>query len=39
LGTRKFEGKVEALAEEIKACLATGVGSSDIKSFEILNDL
>lgn len=39
LGTRKFGGKVEALAEEIKSCLATGVGSSDIKSFEILNDL
>lgn len=39
LGTRKFGGKVGDLAEEVKACLATGVGSSDIKSFEILNDL
>ena len=31
--------KVEDLQKRVAACLATGVGSNDIKEFEILNDI
>jgi hypothetical protein len=30
---------VDKLVKEVQACLRSGVGSNDIKSFEILNDL
>lgn len=39
MGVRSFRGNVDKLVEEIRTCLRTGVGSSDLKSFEILNDL
>lgn len=39
LGVRQYKGNVEKLVEEIKACLASGCGSNDLHSFEILNDL
>ena len=39
MGVRGFNGKVNKLVKEIQACLRSGVGSNDIKSFEILNDL
>jgi|LauGreDrversion4_2_1035121.scaffolds.fasta_scaffold336168_2 hypothetical protein len=39
MGVRSFNGKVNKLVKEIQACLRSGVGSNDIKSFEILNDL
>ena len=35
---RNFK-KVEDLVQKIASCLATGVGSNDIKEFEILNDI
>ena len=38
IGVRNFK-KVEDLHQEIKSILATGVGSNEISSFEILNDL
>ena len=38
IGVRNFK-KVEDLHKEIVSILATGVGSNEIKSFEILNDL
>jgi hypothetical protein len=39
MGVRSFNGDVNKLMKEIKACLATGVGSNYIKTLEILNDL
>ena len=39
LGVRQYKGKVERLVKEIKVCLASGYGSNDLHSFEILNDL
>jgi hypothetical protein len=39
LGARKFNGKVDKLVDEIKSCLASGYGSNDLYSYEILNDL
>ena len=39
MGVRSFNGKVNKLVKEIQTCLRSGVGSNDIKSFEILNDL
>jgi hypothetical protein len=38
VGIRNFK-KVEDLQKRVAACLATGVGSNDIKEFEILNDI
>ena len=38
MGVRNFKN-VEALDEELKSILATGYGSSRIKTHEILNDL
>ena len=38
IGVRNFK-KVEDLHQEIVSVLATGVGSNQISSFEILNDL
>ena len=38
VGIRNFK-KVEDLQKKVAACLATGVGSNDIKEFEILNDI
>jgi hypothetical protein len=37
IGIRNF-GKVEELRDKVVACLATGVGSNNIKEMEILND-
>ena len=39
MGVRSFNGNVDKLVEEIQACLLTGVGSNNLKSFEVLNDL
>lgn len=38
IGVRNFK-KVEDLQEKIASCLSTGVGSNNIKEFEILNDI
>jgi hypothetical protein len=38
VGIRNFK-KVEDLQKKVASCLATGVGSNDIKEFEILNDI
>ena len=38
LGPRNFK-TVEKLSEKIKQILRTGVGSNEVKTFEILNDL
>jgi hypothetical protein len=38
VGIRNFK-TVEDLQKRVASCLATGVGSNDIKEFEILNDL
>lgn len=38
IGIRNFK-KVEDLQKKVASCLATGVGSNDIKEMEILNDL
>jgi len=38
IGARNFK-KVEDLHQEIVSVLATGVGSNEISSYEILNDL
>lgn len=39
MGVRQYKGKVERLVKEIKVCLASGYGSNDLHSYEILNDL
>lgn len=38
VGIRSFK-KVEDLQKRIASCLASGVGSNDVKEFEILNDI
>jgi hypothetical protein len=38
VGIRSFK-KVEDLQKRIADCLASGVGSNDVKEFEILNDI
>jgi hypothetical protein len=38
VGIRGFK-KVEDLQKRIASCLASGVGSNDVKEFEILNDI
>ncbi len=38
VGIRNFK-TVEDLQKSVASCLATGVGSNDIKEFEILNDI
>ena len=34
-----INGKVDKLVDEIKSCFASGYGSNDLHSYEILNDL
>jgi hypothetical protein len=38
VGIRNFK-KVGDLQKKVASCLSTGVGSNDIKGFEILNDI